>query len=98
MSQQRIDEFTRATRRTTRVATRQKESLLDNDDSYIVSISTKTAKTPVPSSPRKAQNAPEMHKSSPAKFFKFKKPNNEVRNQFYKGSLSEILIIKIFYN
>ena len=80
MSQQRIDEFTRATRRTTRQA-----SLLDNDDSYIVSISAKAAKALVPSSPRKAQNAPELLKSSPAKFLKFKKPNNEVRNQFYQS-------------
>ena len=80
MSQPGIAAFTtRVTRRTTR----QKAALLDNDNSNIVSISTKAEKKAlVPSSPRKTQKAPELHESSPAKI---KKPNkDEVRNQFYK--------------
>ena len=79
MSQPGIAAFTtRVTRRTTR----QKAALLDNDNSNIVSISTKAEKKALlPSSPRKTvQKAPELHESSPAKI---KKPNkDEVRNEF----------------
>ena len=76
MSQPGIAAFTQ---RVTRRTTRQKAALLDNDNSNIVSISTKAEKKAlVPSSPRKTQKAPELHESSPAKI---KKPNkDEVRN------------------
>ena len=75
MSQPGIAAFTQ---RVTRRTTRQKAALLDNDNSNIVSISTKAEKKAlVPSSPRKTQKAPELHESSPAKI---KKPNkDEVR-------------------
>ena len=68
-----IHAFMRVTRR----RTCQKAELLDNDNSYIVSISTKSEKKALVS-----KKAPELHESSP----KIKK----VRNQFYKESLSRI--------
>lgn len=72
MSQPGIAAFTQ---RVTRRTTRQKAALLDNDNSNIVSISTKLEKKAlVPSSPRKTQKAPELHESSPAKI---KKPNKD---------------------
>ena len=73
MSQPGIAAFTQ---RVTRRTTRQKAALLDNDNSNIITISTKTEKKPqlVPSSPRKTQKAPELHESSPAKI---KKPNKD---------------------
>merc|ERR1711971_1254757 len=67
MSQPGITQFTRrVTRRQT--AAQQKQTLLDRDNSNIISLSDKTTKL-VPISPRKSESKP-LHITSPAKIRK----------------------------
>ena len=91
MSQPGIQNFTR---RVTRRQAQQKSTLLDNENSNLVTLGAKLA----PASPLKNKKKPQIHESSPAKIQKPNKPAEKPTQVSFNLAKRNYKILKFFRN